>query len=380
MAGKNVVTLTLVGDHKKLTESFEAVNDSAKTMDDTVSNSTGGFDRATEASDQLDTKAMGFRDTVTGVQDSVKGFGSLLKGDFSGDALLTAGMGVGDLASGFTNLLGPALGRTMGWLAQTRVGMMAMHGWSLLVSGATKVWAGVQAAFNVIMALNPVVLIIIAIVALVAIIVLIATKTTWFQDLWHAIWSKIGDPVKAVWGWIKDTLWPGIRKVWEGIVDGVKKVWEGIKTYFGFWKGIIDKVMDWVGDIPGRIGRAFRGLGDAISAPFRAGFDAVRSFWNNVVGGKGFDIPSWVPGVGGKSFRFPRFHSGGVVPGAPGSEMLAVLQAGERVTPAGQSATVVLEIRSGGSRWDDALVEALGRAVRVRGGNVQLVLGSPGGG
>lgn len=40
------------------------------------------------------------------------------------------------------------------------------------------------------------------------------------------------------------------------------------------------------------------------------------------------------------------------------------------------SAPVVLEIRSGGSRLDDLLVEILRNAVRVRGGNVQVVLGT----
>jgi hypothetical protein len=34
---------------------------------------------------------------------------------------------------------------------------------------------------------------------------------------------------------------------------------------------------------------------------------------------------------------FERFHMGGVVPGPPGSEHLAILQAGERVIPAGHS-------------------------------------------
>jgi hypothetical protein len=41
----------------------------------------------------------------------------------------------------------------------------------------------------------------------------------------------------------------------------------------------------------------------------------------------------------------------------------------------GDAGRVVIEVRSGGMRLDDALVEILARAVRVRGGNVQLVLG-----
>ena len=73
----------------------------------------------------------------------------------------------------------------------------------------------------------------------------------------------------------------------------------------------------------------------------------------------------------------PKFHSGvDSVPGVPGSEMLAVLQAGERVTPAAASAgPTVLELRSSGSRVDDLLVEILSGAISGRGGNVQVVLG-----
>lgn len=49
------------------------------------------------------------------------------------------------------------------------------------------------------------------------------------------------------------------------------------------------------------------------------------------------------------------------------------------LTPAnGVSDRTILEIRSGGSRFDDLLVESLSRSVRRRGGNVQLVLGGRG--
>lgn len=44
--------------------------------------------------------------------------------------------------------------------------------------------------------------------------------------------------------------------------------------------------------------------------------------------------------------------------------------------PFGGGGRVVLEIRSGGSRMDDLLVETLRRSVRTRGGDVQVVLGS----
>lgn len=47
----------------------------------------------------------------------------------------------------------------------------------------------------------------------------------------------------------------------------------------------------------------------------------------------------------------------------------------QALTAGGGGGRVVLEVHSGGSRLDDLLVEVLRKAVRVRGGNVQLVLG-----
>jgi hypothetical protein len=77
-------------------------------------------------------------------------------------------------------------------------------------------------------------------------------------------------------------------------------------------------------------------LAEIVTAPFRAAFNAVRSLWNSTVGGFGFDVPDWVPGLGGNGFHIPKMHTGGVVPGRPGQEVLTILQAGERVLTADQ--------------------------------------------
>lgn len=66
------------------------------------------FEKTREGFDRVDTGAMGFRDTLTGVQDGMAGASALAKGDlFNGLFLL--GMGVGDLASGMVNFLVPAI-------------------------------------------------------------------------------------------------------------------------------------------------------------------------------------------------------------------------------------------------------------------------------
>jgi hypothetical protein len=198
--------------------------------------------------------------------------------------------------------------------------------------GATVLVTAAQWAWNVAQLASPTTWIVLAVLALVAVIVLIATKTDWFQKAWRASWKWIKEAASNVWDWLK-------------------------------------KVPGWIGD-------AFGKVASFITAPFRWAFNFIADAWNSTIGSLSWSVPGWVPGIGGNTIgvpQIPKFHSGGVVPGAPGSEMLAVLQAGETVTPAGGG--TVIEIRSGGSQLDDLLVEILGRAISRRGGNVQFVLG-----
>lgn len=163
------------------------------------------------------------------------------------------------------------------------------------VIGVVQIFTATTWALNFAWLASPITWIILGIVALIAVIVLIATKTTWFQDAWNASWK-----------WIK-------------------------KTAMDVW--------DWLGTLPDKIGHTFRNLANMISWPFRTAFNLVSDAWNNTIGKLSWTMPS-IFGVGGFTInapQLPRFHAGGRVPGAPGEEMLAVLQAGERVTPAGSS-------------------------------------------
>jgi len=160
-----------------------------------------------------------------------------------------------------------------------------------------KLWAAAQWLVNIAMDANPIGLIILAIGALIAIVVLLVKH-----------WDLVKKAGVVAWNWIK---------------DAASHTWDFIKK------------------IPGWIGTAFSKLGSAILAPFRWAFNKVSDAWNSTIGQLNWTVPGWVPGIGGNSIgvpHLPHFHSGiDSVPGAPGSEMLAVLQAGERVIPAGQN-------------------------------------------
>lgn len=340
MANKNEVTLTFAGDTAQLERAFDRVGTAARSMEGDVRAAGESFDRAAEASDNVDTKAMGFRDTLTGLQDGFAGLKQASSGDIGFESLLLLGFGVGDLASGFTNFLIPSLKSAVTWLKATKVATLAQAAVSATVSAATKVWAGVQAVFNAIMAMNPIVLVIIAIAALIAIIVLAYKNSETFRRI--------------------------VDAAFRGIVVAAQAVWVGIKAYFTFviniWKTVISAAVSLVGKIRNGFNilvSAARIVGNAIVAPFRSAFNAIRNLWNNTLGGKGFSIPGWVPGIGGNSFRIPTFHTGGTASGAMGGEFLAVLKAGERVVPGGGSGGVmtVAVVAGGGSSSDRALGE-----------------------
>lgn len=350
MPGPNVV-LTFAGDSKQLEGAFDRVGQGARSMGREVEQAGDGFDRVGEAADSVDTRAMGFRDTLTGVQDGFAGLKKVTSGDVGFESLLLLGFGIGDLASGMFNFLIPAAKSAVTWLRGLNLATIASATWSKIAAAGARVWAAGQWLLNAALTANPIGLVVVGIMLLVGVIVLIATKTTWFQTAWKWVWSKIGDPVKAAWAWIKDTS---------------------------------GKALSWLLGLPGKIKSGFARAGEFVSRPFRAGFNMISRAWNNTVGRLSWTVPSWVPVVGGNTIsvpKLPSFHTGGIVPGPPGREVVSVLQAGERVEPirGGRSgAGVVVQFVGDGTRAGDLLVELLRGAVSVRGGVVQDVIGRAG--
>lgn len=245
-----------------------------------------------------------------------------------------------DLISGFSDSVGLALppqaGMIMGF-ADMADGLGELLGPAL---GAAK---KAMAALNLTFLTSPIGLLIAGIAALTIGFVIAYKKSETFRKIVH----NAMDGVREALGWV---------------VDKGEQVWGFFRT------------------LPGKIGGAFKGLAEIITAPYRLAFNGIASLWNNTVGRLSFSIPSWVPGIGGAGFDvpdIPTFANGGKLPGGialvgeRGPELVAG-GAGAHVFTASQTrsmlggggtTTVVLDVRGG-----DAEFRRMVRAWAIAGG------------
>lgn len=157
------------------------------------------------------------------------------------------------------------------------------------------------------------------------------TSETWnnirdtLSDVWNTItttaktiWTKIQTTISTIWNTLKTTA----TTVFNGIKTTISNVWNAVKTTTtNIWNGIKNTIKSVINSIIGSINGMINGIVSGINAVI------------NALNSLHFDIPSWVPVLGGKSFGFsipnisapqiPYLASGAVIRG--GDPFLAVL-------------------------------------------------------
>lgn len=176
-----------------------------------------------------------------------------------------------------------------------------------LISGITTAIGGVTSAIQFLLA-NPIVLLIAGIVALVT---LIATKgeqikeilnkvDSFLQNIFVKDWSKqfgtLGELLNAFFAIVKG-VWDSIKQIFTGIIDFIrgvftgnwKQAWEGVKSIFsGVFNALLTIAKAPLNLLIGLV----NGLIDGLNFLIR-GINKI-----------GFDVPDWVPVIGGKRFGF----------------------------------------------------------------------------
>ena len=251
--GGPTVTLTFAGDSTSLEQSSDragsatqrfsqAIDESGRRMQDSGKR----LDATREKFDTLDTRAMGFRDTITGLQDGWKAWNDETLS--TPERLLTVGFAVGDLASGMANWLIPALGG---------IAPMARAAWAALT--------------------GPVGIAVLAIGALVA-------AGVWAYN--NIAWFRAG--VDAAWAGIKSAFSAGVN-----FAIGLLSWFASLPGRFAGWfGGALGAVTSFAGNLIGRIralpGQILGALSSLGSLLVNSGRSLIEGLWRGIQGAIGW--------------------------------------------------------------------------------------------
>ena len=154
----------------------------------------------------------------------------------------------------------------------------------LVVNAAISAWNAIMVIVNLTLWTSPIFWIIAAIVALVAVVVLIATKTTWFQDIWDACFKAVSAAVRTALDWISKN-WPTLLAILTGpiglavkfIVDHIDDITGAAKAVWNYLSGPLATIWDTVKNAAVLALNIILGPINAITAAFNGVVSAVKS-------------------------------------------------------------------------------------------------------
>ena len=168
-----------------------------------------------------------------------------------------------------------------------------------------------------------------------------------FNIVWETVKTVVGNIIDAVSGML--TAFKGFLNFITGVFSGNwKKAWEGIKTIFkGIWDNIANIVKAPINIIIGAINAMLNGITSGVNLAIKA------------LNKLSFDVPDWVPGIGGKRWgfnirelsapRIPYLAKGGII------DQPTLAMVGER----GKEAVVPLE----NTAFADSIANAIMRVL-----------------
>lgn len=300
-----------------------------------------------------------------------------------------------------TDVLETLVPLLLGAAAAMKAVKLAMMGFELikgLVLGF-QLLAGATLEVDAAMDANPIGAVVLALTALAFGLIEAYKHSKTFRDIVNAVgragktaFTALVKAAEATFNWIKQH-WPLIKNI---ILNPVGTAVSLVKSH---WK----QISDYGNTVVGWIRTGWHKLEDILVSPFTWAWGQIRSI--------GSKISSFISGIPGQvssavgsavSSLNPSnwFAHGGVVgaaaTGGPRNGLVMVGEQGPELVSLPSGSTVhsnpdtqrmmssmggggggrmVLEIHSGGTRLDDAIVEIIRKAVRVKGGNVQLALG-----
>lgn len=326
----------------------------------------------------IGTTIAGIGATIGGVALAASSFFSMWNDGFSWAKEAVMLLGIALAAVGAVILGAPALvaGVVAGVVAAVATAAVLIHEhWEEIKQWFLDMWAGIQeVAASIAEWFNTYV---------------IEPVTQFFSEMWESIqqlasdaWNGIVEVWQAVSEWFSETivqpvgqlfsdLWNSIGQAASNLWDSIVEIWQGVSAWFdttviqpvaGFFAGMFETI----GQTASSLWESIKGVWSAaadwfsqhVTQPLASAFDAVGSTIKNTINGlignveglinsviRGinwlisqlnkvkFDIPDWVPAIGGKSFglsipkvsetTLPRLANGAVIP--PNQQFAAIL-------------------------------------------------------
>lgn len=180
-----------------------------------------------------------------------------------------------------------------------------------LYQKVVKIVTAVQTALNLVMAMNPIGLIVLAIVGLIAAFVVLWNKCEWFRNFWIGFWDAIVSIVVFAWNWIKgifDAVISFVRDNWVAIlmflvnpfVGAFKLLYDNCEAFRNFVDGFIQGVIEFFQKLPSNISNIAQKIVDTIANLPQKMID----FGINIAKGIGDGITKGVDWVKGKVEEF----------------------------------------------------------------------------
>lgn len=189
-----------------------------------------------------------------------------------------------DIFKGAIVAIGVAIGGVLlyykAWQTSINLVTKAQQIWG----DVTKIGTAIQAAFNVVMGMNPIAKVVIAVTALVGALVYWITQTESGQAVWKAFTSWL---ISAWSGMVEffQGIWKGITDAFTATVETFKNLWGSMTEFFqGIWDGIIS-VFTISGDFLKSLWQStvdsFKAIWEIIGPTVMVIVDGLVDLWNN---------------------------------------------------------------------------------------------------
>lgn len=230
-----------------------------------------------------------------------------------GSALVPALQKLAEMLSGLIN-----------WFSQLSPGMKTAIGVAAGLAGAVFVvvkaiqaWTAVQAALNVVLAANPIGLVILAVAALAAGLVIAYRNSGTFRNVVDGAFRVVKGAIEAV-SRVFGPLLEVFKSNWGLILAPLTGGLSLLFQHFDKVRDIVKSLLDWLKKIPAAVDKALGPLDELIGKV------------GSLPGAAGGALDKVLPGRG----LIPKLHSGGVFRARmPGGEGFALLKDGETILP-----------------------------------------------